>query len=456
MADWTLQQIQQLAPDAASMQAGQGLAKPSKWHSLGRTERLLWGECQGSGANPYQVRVDVQDAAYKCSCPSRKLPCKHALALLVLMVDGAVPPSAAAGAASANAVPAWVSEWSGNRAKRTEARETKAGTTATGDPQAQAKRAEKRESRVQAGIEQLETWLSDIVARGLAAARSQPVSFWTQMAARQVDAQAPGLARRVRALGDVAAGPQWQTRLLSGLARLQLLLDAYRNLERLPAPLAAEVRQLIGWSQDQEAVRGSEPVRDHWTVLARRQTEDEQLRVQRTWLHGQRSQRFALILEFAVGAQPLPATFVTGQCLDAELVYFEGALPLRALEKMRHVTADARLAAPVPVDVATLQAQHAARLAVNPWLERWPVMLGPVIALCVGERLYLEDSTGRRVAGVAGFRHGWNLLALSGGAPVAVFGEWDGESLEPMTVQRGDRWFTLVQLAELPLLAQVA
>jgi hypothetical protein len=429
------------------MQAGQGLAKSNKWQSLGRNERLLWGECQGSGTNPYRVRVDIQDAAHKCSCPSRKLPCKHALALLVLMVNGAV---------AAGVAPDWVNEWSGSRAKRAEAKQTKAATATTPDPQAQTRRAEKRESRVQAGIEQLETWLSDIVAQGLAAARTQPLSFWTQMAARQVDAQAPGLARRVRALGDVAAAPQWQTRLLSGLARLQLLLDAYRNLERLPAALAAEVRQLIGWSQDQEAVRGSEPVRDHWTVLARRQTEDEQLRVQRTWLHGERTQRFAVILEFAVGSQPLPATFVTGQCIDAELVYFEGSPPLRALEKTRHASADTRLAAPEPLDVATLQAQHAARLAANPWLERWPAMLGPVVPAFASDRLYLEDSAGRRIPGAAGFRHGWNLLALSGGAPLALFGEWDGESFEPMTVRRGDRWFTLVQLGELPLLAQVA
>ncbi len=429
------------------MQAGQGLAKPNKWQSLGRNERMLWGECQGSGANPYQVRIDVQDAAYKCSCPSRKLPCKHTLGLLVLMVEGAVP--------AREMLPQFVSEWTDNRAKRAEARPSKPAV-ANPHPQAQAKRAEKREARVQAGIEHLEAWLCDIVSQGLGAARTQPLSFWTQMAARQVDAQAPGLARRVRALGDVATGPHWQTKLLTGLARLQLLLDAYRNLDRLPVSLAAEVRQLIGWTQDQEAVRASEAVRDHWTVLARRQIEEEQLRIQRTWLHGQRSQRFAVILEFAVGTQPLPANFVTGQCLDAELAYFEGAPPLRVLEKMRHPTIETRLAAPLAIDVATLQAEHAARLALNPWLERWPVMLGPVLPLHIGERWYLQDAAGRRIPAAPGFRHGWNLLALSGGAPVDVFGEWDSESLDPMTVQSGARWFTLVHLGELPLLAQVA
>ena len=30
--------------------------------------------------------------SYACSCPSRKSPCKHALALLLRWVDGLVPP----------------------------------------------------------------------------------------------------------------------------------------------------------------------------------------------------------------------------------------------------------------------------------------------------------------------------------------------------------------------------
>ncbi len=446
MPEWSVQQVQQLAPDAASMQAGQGLAKPGKWQSLGRNERLLWGECQGSGANPYQVRVDLQDVVYKCSCPSRKQPCKHTLALMLLMINGTVQPAAA--------LPQFVTEWAGNRAKRAEAKPTK--EVAAPDPQAQARRAEKREARVLAGIEQLESWLTDIIAQGLATTRAQPLSFWSQMAARQVDAQAPGLARRVRSLGDCASSAQWQSSLLTGLARLQLLLDAYRGIDRLPPALAAEVRQLIGWSQEQESVRARAAIRDHWSVLARRQSDDEQLRVQRTWLYAQRSQRHALVLEFAVGSQPLPATFVTGQCIDAEFVFFEGAPELRAMEIARHPSRDTRIVLPGLLDVVTLESEHAARLVTNPWLERWPVMVGPVVPVMTGGRLYLEDAARRRIGVVAGFRHGWNLVALAAGAPLAVFGEWDGEALDLMTVHCSERWFTLVQLGELPMLSQVA
>jgi hypothetical protein len=30
------------------------------------------------------------------------------------------------------------------------------------------------------------------------------------------------------------------------------------------------------------------------------------------------------------------------------------------------------------------------------------------------------------------FEQNWNLLALSGGQPMTVFGEWDGETLLPL------------------------
>jgi hypothetical protein len=389
MANWSAQSIEQLAPDAAAFKTAQSTAKPSKWANLGRTERLLWGECQGSGANPYQVRVDHIDVAYKCSCPSRKLPCKHTLALLLLLADGSVP---------AGTPPEFVDEWAGNRAKRAEAKQQREaqGASAEPDPQAKAKRVEKRENRIGAGLEQLQTWIADVVGQGLAAVRGQGTAVWSQMAARLVDAQAPGLARRVRDLGDRSiASADWQSELLAGLARLQLLIEAYGKLAELPPDLAAEVRARIGWTQDQDELRQREGVRDIWSVVARRQTEDENLRTQFTWLHGEATQRFALILEFAVGNQPLPATFIVGQAIDAELVFFDGCPQVRALEKMRHAVQARPPTLAAGCDVAALQSGYAQLVSANPWLDRHPFVLGPVQPRLDGERLYLHDASGR-------------------------------------------------------------
>ncbi len=86
-----LQKIEALAPDQGSLDAVRKLLKPGGRPTLAEDGAgLLWGECQGSGATPYRVCVTEIDAGYKCSCPSRKFPCKHALALMWMRADGKV------------------------------------------------------------------------------------------------------------------------------------------------------------------------------------------------------------------------------------------------------------------------------------------------------------------------------------------------------------------------------
>src|SRR4051794_40882014 len=92
-------QVLALAPDASAVAAAKKLATPKPWRGLGRDARAVWGECQGSAV--YQVRVDLGDLAAKCTCPSRKLPCKHALGLLLLAAND---PASVPGAAA----PSWV------------------------------------------------------------------------------------------------------------------------------------------------------------------------------------------------------------------------------------------------------------------------------------------------------------------------------------------------------------
>jgi len=390
--------------------------------------------------------------SYKCSCPSRKLPCKHSLGLLMLFADGRSVP--------AGSPPPFVLEWAQGRAKRAEAKQKKEETRETApppDPKAAEKRAEKREARVAAGLDQLETWLADIVSQGLAAARAQPPAFWAQMAARLVDAQAPGLARRVAELGDRAlADSGWQPKLLRALAELQLAIDAWRNIDNLPPALAAELRNLIGWTQSQEELRAQTGIRDAWQVIGRRQAQDDRIKVQYSWLAGAKSGELAMVLEFAAGPAPLPVSYTLGQVIDAELVFFAGAPPLRALEKERHGVAPRRLVLPPAADVITVQSRHAAALAANPWLGARPFVLGPVYAVIEGERLFLEDAARRRIPVSERFALAWHLLALAGADPLNVFGEWNGAEFEPLTVEHAGAWYTPAQLNALPLWSRVA
>src|SRR5436309_130563 len=93
----TTEAVRALAPHGSTLRAGQTLASPARWSGLGRNERALWGRCQGSAKDPYQVSVDLGSAtpAAKCSCPSRKFPCKHALGLMLIDASNArvIPPA---------------------------------------------------------------------------------------------------------------------------------------------------------------------------------------------------------------------------------------------------------------------------------------------------------------------------------------------------------------------------
>ena len=122
MAPWSSERVAALAPDPASASAGQALASERKWASLGQSDRAIWGLCQGSGKQPYQARVDLAEPAFKCSCPSRKFPCKHGLGLLLLFArNPAAFPS--------GIEPGWVGDWLTDRVDRATKKTEQAAST---------------------------------------------------------------------------------------------------------------------------------------------------------------------------------------------------------------------------------------------------------------------------------------------------------------------------------------
>lgn len=334
----SLDKIAALAPDQGSVEAARKLLKPSGWPRLSSNQNgMVWGECQGSGATPYRVVVSESDAGYKCTCPSRKFPCKHALALMWLRAEGKV-------AFAAAEAPEWVKEWIARRcgpgSATTGAEEDRprvslyaiAAVEEETDPKALARSAiarernrQEREESVRGGLEELDLWLEDQVKRGMVSFVPQSSAVCRVIAQRLVDAKASGLASRMDGLSSRLFSLPEAMRPMAAveeLGQLHLLAEAYRRQEELEPALKAAVRQAVGWTVSKEDLledATAKRVQGAWRVIGvRNEVQPDRLRRIETWLRLEEDGTFALLMDFVpVATGAASGGYVVGETLEA-------------------------------------------------------------------------------------------------------------------------------------------
>jgi hypothetical protein len=77
---------------------------------------------------------------------------------------------------------------------------------------------------------------------------------------------------------------------------------------------------------------------------------------------------------------------------------------------------------PAAATVGAALEEHAAALGASPWLDRWPMALAQATPARARDGWALVDGAGAAVALTD--PEPWPLVALSGGRPLEVFGEW--------------------------------
>jgi hypothetical protein len=476
---WSVEQVEAVAPAPASITAAQPLATPLKWAGLGADERALWGSCSGSGAEPYDTIVDHVGVGFRCTCPSRKTPCKHALALLMLWARDQVPPGTPGPtvemwigrrhAATAKADPQPSPDVAGPVSGDDHAGPSDGGPDddddePTPEPPTDDERDTARDERVErmmAGLTELDRWLDDRIRTGLADPALARYATWDDLAARLVDAQAGSLANRIRRLaGLVGATPDWQDDVLAELGLLHLLSQAGRHLGSLPGSLADAVATTVGWQVRKADVLGGVPDTDHWVVAGRSDQREDRIEVRRHWLRGTSSGRWALLLSFAAYQQSLDTSLEVGTAVHADLHRYPGPA-LRALMGERHADAGDDLfplempAGPPPGRPPSQTVRAACdeigrMLVAEPWLDRVPSSVTAAPALS-GDRWNISDSTGSLplLGGLPSVRRGRSipagdeglsmLLAISEGRPVDLTIEWTPHGVVPLAVHLEDR-----------------
>jgi len=284
-----------------------------------------------------------------------------------------------------------------------------------------------------AGIIELENWLQDLLQQGLATALTRPPAFWEEFAARMVNAKLSGIARRIRSFQNWLQSDNAHERLLSEIGELYLFAKAFQKLETLPADLQQEMLTTAGATIKKEIVFKQESIPDKWLVIGQSEGKEEDIRYRRTWLQGITTHKTALLLDFAWRFSPFEFNWKVGSLLQAEVAYYPAAYPQRALVKDFVIIYE-------PIDLAgyadweVFFRQYADALAQNPWLLTFPGLLDGLTPVLPNEQLSLIDTNLAQLPIQTAEEIKWKILAIGGGHPMQIFGEWNGKSFTPLTV----------------------
>lgn len=181
---------------------GRTLSKKGAFKNTFRTDdtSLLWSQCQGSGAKPYELSVDLAGDAptIRCSCPVKPPPCKHTLGLLVHFVEQAAK-------FKVGEPPADLVE---KRAKNLDRAEKRAEAATKPKEVNVAALKKKSEAQRKALDDLLEPLLLDAVKGGLATIDAKRATKLADQAKQLNDAYLPGAAERLRRIAALAVPPE--------------------------------------------------------------------------------------------------------------------------------------------------------------------------------------------------------------------------------------------------------
>lgn len=417
------EQILTLAPDESSKKSGKDLANAAKWVSKGANEQALWGECQGSGSKPYQAQVDLTNIAFKCSCPSRKFPCKHGLGLLLLYARQK-------NSFTIGDAPAWVTEWLNKRTEKQEKQAEKKDKPV--DEVAQARRQQARQSKVSDGIEEFIAWIKDIIRNGIISIPEKGPAFFENMSRRLIDAQAPGLAGMVRSLGETNFYSEgWPSRFMDQLLRMYMIIEGFKNSTSLQVSLQQDIKTWIGFTQNQDELKEQSGILDTWLVLGKQSSEVDNITTEKFWLYGTQTNNYALLLQFIVRGQGVQYSFTPGMFVEAELVFFPSISSLRALIK-RQITTNAVTHFNTFSGWQNVTETEADLNSLLPFRSERPFIISQLKPVQYNQQWWLQDTENKIMQIRTDYRNIWKLLSLSGGQPMdmAVIGKED--QFEPL------------------------
>ncbi|MEZ4987933.1 MAG: hypothetical protein R2795_23370 [Saprospiraceae bacterium] len=423
---WSYEELLKLAPDAGTLDRARKLFFSKRWITLAGNGEWLWGAYETAYGDVSKAVVRLTPPLFRCTCKSRRRPCHHSLALVLLFL---------------NRQEAWkvedsLPEWAFALTHQSE-------ISKPSIPKNDSGQADKRLALMDAGVAELDRWLQHIARLGLAQAVAVP-DEWEIIASRMVDAKLGSIARRIRVAKASITGDGWLDPVAEEIGLLYLFVRAWQRKETLTPGQKRELLQVAGWAVRKEQLVGQPGISDNWLVLGVTTGVEEKLTFRRTWLRGETTKKFALLLDFAYGNAGFEAHYTGGSVLNGQLVYYPGQPAFRAIFTTFKPSNDPYQVEAITPDWAQLRQDYAEALGLSPWLLAFPAWVENIkvgydndaaVFLLIDRQGYCITSSPTNNA--------WKLLAISGGYEVAVFGEYDGKQFTPLSVLADGRLVVL-------------
>ncbi|WP_419873532.1 SWIM zinc finger family protein [Candidatus Pristimantibacillus sp. PTI5] len=277
MTELTVAYIDSFALNAGAIKNGNDLVRKNSFQKLARTEdgTLLFGECKGSGKEPYSCSADfvkTEQPVFRCSCPSRQFPCKHILGLLYAYAGGKTFDIAD--------IPADIAD----KREKADKREEKKKETAAAPPGTETKRrvnknalAKKLASQLE-GIELAHKLVQQIVQSGLASLDKRSIRMYEDQAKQLGNHFVPGLQAAFREVFILINASDNHEAVYSEafemLAALHALLKRSRDYitarmedPELPMDITSVLEEKIGHAWQLSELREQELIRKNMELI---------------------------------------------------------------------------------------------------------------------------------------------------------------------------------------------
>ena len=220
--------VDSAAPNADASKNGRALVLKNKLAKLQISDdgTLLFGECQGSGKQPYQCSSDFarpEQPTHRCSCPSRQLPCKHCLGLMYAYAQKKK--------FTTGPVPADLQAKREKLATRVEKKATEADKPKTVNLAALTKKVQAQ----LAGIDMLESLTHDLVRLGIGNMNAKLAKDVEKQANQLGDAYLPGARAALHRYTQLFADDEGKFSQKSASQTERIHSEALDQLSRLHA-----------------------------------------------------------------------------------------------------------------------------------------------------------------------------------------------------------------------------